>query len=291
MNGDTLSYLCCPRMKTPLRQELNKLQTAEGASYDIQQGIPLLIDLDHLNKDLQQQVEYFEKERTNRDAVYRLDPWQKRYADRFLNNFGDFANKVIIDCGAGSGYMTVELARRGAQVIACDLTLKSLIRLKNIVQQHGLQNQVSLVCCSAEELPFQTGIADYFISNAVLEHLPREKEAISEISRVCKPNAGLLIAVPVNFRYVNPLLLAVNYIHDKRIGHLRRYNQENLVNKFPRWRLCNAYYSGHSMKVLKVIANRIVHAFDDEAIEAEDEKKQDQKWWSSNIICTFSKNG
>ena len=50
-----------------------------------------------------------------------------------------------------------------------------------IIAEGELASRIGLVCCTAENLPIKSEVADYFVSFAVLEHLPREKEAIREI--------------------------------------------------------------------------------------------------------------
>ena len=284
-------YLCCPECKSDLLACKECLKCKKcSKQYRVYERIPVLIDLDNLTAHLKGQVKYFERE-TRERAVSRfeLEPCQKSFLIKFMSNAGKIKDSVVIDCGTGSGYMAIELAKRGARVIACDLTLESLIRLKQIGKECGLSDNLFLVCCTAESLPFKDGVADYFISNAVLEHLPREKEAILEIDRVTKNNARMMITVPLCYRYINPLLLPVNWLYDKRIGHLRRYDEKKLAEKFPNWAIKKSYFTGHTAKVMKVLINAGIKAFDAEGIEAEDENKQARKWGAHNIISFFAK--
>jgi len=255
--------------------------------YETCEGIPILIDLKSLPEHLKEQINYFERE-TNERIEYSLAPWQKAYLNKFISNTGKPKGKLILDCGTGSGYMAIELAKLGAKVIACDLTLRSLISLKKTSQELGLNN-VYLVCCTAESLPFKSNAFDCFISNAVLEHLPREREAIYEINRVTKNKANLMMTVPLNYRYLNPLLIPINWLHDKRIGHLRRYDEKKLAEKFKNWTLTLTYYTGHTTKAIKLLVNIIAKTFDEAKIEEEDELKQKRKQWANNIICFFKK--
>ncbi|MBU4348435.1 methyltransferase domain-containing protein [Patescibacteria group bacterium] len=259
-------------------------------SYKIQEGIPIMINLENLPKQLQNQIEYFENESVNNDMEYKLGAWQENYVERFTNNFREVNNKTIVDCGTGSGYMAIELAKKGGNIIACDLTLKSLTRLKDIAENLGLSDKIFFVCCSAEILPFKKDIVDYFISNAILEHLPREAGAIREINRVCKSKSGLMITVPLNYKYLNPFFFPINYIHDLRIGHLRRYNKEILEKKFSSWKLLNVYYTGHFLKVIKTIINHFVRIFDEKLVEKDDKRYKNKKWGGSNLIVMLKNN-
>lgn len=285
---DFLDYICCPVCKSGLKKKKQNLFCFNcNKNYDLADEIPILIDFKKIPDHLTEQIKYFEKEKIIEKPEFKLDEWQKSYIERFKINFPDIKNKMILDCGAGSGYMSVELAKMGANVFACDLTLKSLARLKKI--SDNLNLNIKTVCCSAEDLPFKNDSFDYFISNAVLEHLPKEKEAISEISRVCKKNAGLMAAVPLSYKFLNPLLIVVNYIHDKRIGHLRRYDKKSLENKFDNWDMRNIYYTGHTKKVFKTFLNMLINIFNESKIENDDKTNDKLKLWASNIVCFFRK--
>lgn len=285
-----LEYFCCPKCGSDLTVSTDAFQCrACSTTYQCFQGIPVLIDLENLPSNFIQQIRYFEREaRSDFAETYSLQEWQNSYIQRFTSNFTIRKEQVLIDCGTGSGYMAIELAKRGATVLACDLTLHSLLRLRNIAQQMDLTN-IQCVCCSADSLPFRNDSADYFISNAVLEHIPKEEKSIREINRVCKRDAGLMVTVPLSYTYLNPLLLPVNYIHDKRIGHLRRYDVKSLTVKFSGWNFVRIYYSGHFIKVIKVLINLLVKIFDEAKMEHNDREKDNKKWGASNIIVVFNR--
>jgi len=256
--------------------------------YEVKEETLIMVALETLPDHLRSQVEYFEHESIS-DTRYKLLPWQQSYLDRFVETFPELTNKVVVDCGTGSGYMAIELAKKGATVIACDLTLKSLLRLRIAAKEEGVGDRILTLCCSAEKIPLKDAVADYFISNAVLEHLPDEPSALLEIERICKPEAGVMITVPLAYRYLNPLLLPINFIHDKRIGHLRRYDENSLVQKLPAFRRTRTYYTGHFAKVCMTLCNMVMRTFNERYIENMDRKNTDRKWGASNIICFFER--
>lgn len=290
---DILNYISCPSCKSTLEIHEDGL-ICKGCSqkFYIDNGIPILIDMDKLPPHLVGQIKYFSDETTSTGKTYKLEEWQKSYLNRFQEEFGleKIRNSLIIDCGVGSGYMSIELAKLGATVIAMDLTLSSLQRLKLIIEKLNLKDKIIPLCCSAEDLPIKSEVADFFISNAVLEHLPRESQGIAEINRVVKSHGGCMIAVPILYRKLNPLLVPVNYIHDKRIGHLRRYSEAILAQKFDSWNIKRTYYTGHTAKVFKTLANQFIRpVFNDRAIEQLDRKKEQQERNSSNLICLLQR--
>src|SRR3989344_56831 len=290
MHAQLINILCCPNCKGELSTENKGLYCkACSISYGVNKDIPIMIDLDKLPEHLTQQVKYFEKDEDMSTDTYKLSPWQKRYVERFENNFGSVKDKVIIDCGTGSGYMAIELAKKGAYVIACDLTLKVLLRLKKIAGEKNLDSKIVFVCCTAEDLPFKNKTCDFFISNAVLEHLPKETQAISEIKRVCRDNCGVMVVVPLKYKYLNQLYLPLNLFHDKRIGHLRRYDEIDIKRKFSDFIVHKTYYTVHSKKVGKVVVNTFIKDyFDEDEIEQEDKKLEKIRNWASNI-CVILK--
>lgn len=291
MNNDFFKSLLCPSCKFPLKKLSTTLICQIHGSYKTKCGIPILINKEFLSVHSKKQIDYFESESeepTLKNLV-NLSPWKKQYLKRFLENFPNVNSKKVLDCGTGSGYMAIGLAQKEAKVIASDITLKNLIKLKKIAKKLGLEKNISFICCSAEELPFKNSSFDFFIANAVLEHLPKEIKAISEICRIIKKGAGVMIATPLSYRFLYPLLIPLNFFHDKKIGHLRRYDENSFKKKFIELKLKKVYYTGHLSKVLKIITNLFFPIFDEEEVEAEDQKQDSFKFGASNIIGFFSK--
>lgn len=289
MNEEYIKYLCCPKCKVGLQKSGgNLICVGCKVKYDVINDVPVLIADRSLSRHLQNQIKYFDKETAGRKE-YKLEEWQKSYLRRLDENFTLRKNNILVDIGTGSSYIAVEMAKRGLQVIACDLTLNSLVKLLPVIKKHNLSNNLLLVCCNAENLPIRSGIADYLAANAILEHLQRENGAIREIDRVCNDNAGLMITVPILYRYLNPFFIPINYIHDKRIGHLRRYDERILSKKFRNWNLIKKYYTGHSKKMIKIILKSIFSWLDEKKIEAEDTEYEGIKMWATNMISFFKK--
>lgn len=289
-NKDLTEFLCCPKCKMDIDVNDHNYECKNcQISYQTVEGIPLLLSESDVSEHLKGQIEYFEKEDVTKDEEYNLEIWQTNYIDKFVTQFGQQQDKLLIDSGTGSGYIAIELAKRGYKVIATDLTLKSLLRLKKISEKMGISNKIQLVCCVSENLPIKSSIADYLVMNAVLEHIPKEKESIDEINRVCKTGAGLMITVPLNFKYIHPLLVPINKFHDRRIGHLRRYDEEDLTQKFKGWKAEKVFYTGHFKKVVYVILNMFIK-MDIAKVEEEDRKIEHEKQDASNICMIFTKS-
>ena len=282
-------YLCCPECRSDLIEQNNFLICKRcGEKYNIQNGIPVLVNLKNLSIHLHKQVKYFDNVIQKR-IEYKLYGWQRSYVVRFVENFDNIMGKTIIDSGTGYGYMAIELAKLGARVIALDITFNNLVKLKQVAEELNIKN-IHYICCNAEKLPFRNGFADFFISNACLEHIANEKKAIGEINRICKNSAGLMITVPLKFKYLNPLFIPIHFLLDKRIGHLRRYDKEDLIDRFYTWKLVRIYYTGHFKKTLFAIFKIVkLNLFDEHKIEKLDDIKSGKKYWASNICAIFKR--
>lgn len=285
-------HLRCPLCSSVLKKSMENIVCLKNKhKFVIEEGIPILLDYPNLPTHSQNQQLYFEKRNKKQDvdSPENMSYWKIKYMEKFVRNFRTIKSKSVIEVGTGSGYMAMSLAKLGAKVTACDITIKNLVAMKKLAESLGLKNNLSLVCCSADQLPFKKNSFDYFVLNSVLEHIPREKEVIKEIGRSLKRNGGLMITVPIKYKYIFPLLLPLNYFHDKRIGHLRRYDGVSLKSKFPDFSMKQMYFTGHPLKVVKVIINMIIKVFDEKATEEEDAKKDSSIIWASNLIAFFIK--
>lgn len=287
-------YLCCPKCKGKLISKKDFLYCRLcNKDYQIQDGIPDFVDPNDLSDQHLGQLDYFDHCRVMTTDKYRLEAWHKSYLKRFNDNFKEIANKVILDCGTGQGYMSIELAKAGARVISCDLTLQSLARLKKIADKKGLANRIFLVRCSAEELPFKNSTVDYFVLNAILEHLEKEKETIEEINRVAKKMSGLMITVPMAYHLLNPLFVPGVFFQDKKIGHLRRYTKKDLIEKFKdfSYQLKKIYYVGHFRKVIVTLLFSQLLKTDrfTEKCEEWERDEENIRYGATNICAIFKR--
>lgn len=290
MNKSMYDYLCCPLCKNDFKRNASSF-TCLGCkrTYEIRFGIPILVDLLKLPDHLHKQIRYFEKEDEVR-GDWALETWQARYVKNFLDFGQPKPAGIIVDEATGSGYMAVELAKLGFRVIATDLTLKELVKLKRKLEKLGLSEKVLLICANSENLPIKSKVADGLIANAILEHLPNEKEAIGGITRVVKKGAVIMVAVPIAYRYILPILWPINWLHDKRIGHLRRYSRSQILRKFLKFQEECTYYTGGIIKVLCVMTYFLTkNMWFLQVGEQFDERIKNIPYGASNIVSILKK--
>jgi ubiquinone/menaquinone biosynthesis C-methylase UbiE len=98
--------------------------------------------------------------------------------------------KMAADIGAGSGFMTEGLIRRGIQVIAVDQSEAMLAEMKK--KFIGLQD-VDYRVGEAEWLPISDETVDYVFANMFLHHVESPSAAIKEMVRILKPGGMMVI--------------------------------------------------------------------------------------------------
>lgn len=283
----------CVQCHGPLLRQGATMCCANAHTYPLADGcIPILLDQRENCSHYAGQVEYFTNEFKNYGG-YRLDPWMRKYVDAALQHFGPpHAGATAVDIGAGSGYISIELARAGWHVIALDLTPASMVSLVQSARQQGLFERITPVIASAMDLPIANASIDAIVGNAVIEHLPDDDKFTTELARVAKPGARGLLVAPIKLKYVWPWLWPVNYYHDRRIGHLRRYDRATFAALLARhgFSVDQAQYSGHFVKVAGTLGQMLLgtHRYD-EWLERCDRRGAQRAYGSSNLTVTFHK--
>ncbi len=265
LSPEWVEVLACPDCRGHLTEDMTNLVCMDcGNSFEITDGVALLVsqsggfEEDHIK----QQKKYFNNE-FKAYGEYKLENWRKSYLDRIFRSLGfgnfrstDKSDHFYLDVGCGgSGYTVIEAARKNIRSIGCDLSLEGMLKAQRFARGQGVSQRALFVVCSAEQLPFQRDIFSGISSVAVLEHLSDDNQAIKEMFRVAKANALVYVMVPNAYRKIWPFLWIPYYIHDKRIGHLRHYLEDDLICKFekPGFKLLEIYYSGHMIKVWQLL--------------------------------------
>jgi ubiquinone/menaquinone biosynthesis C-methylase UbiE len=98
--------------------------------------------------------------------------------------------QVAADIGAGTGFVTEGLLRRGVQVIAVD---QSPAMLQQMRSRFGSDAAVRYVAADGHELPLAEASVDYVFANMYLHHAESPAQAIAEMARVVRPGGELVI--------------------------------------------------------------------------------------------------
>jgi ubiquinone/menaquinone biosynthesis C-methylase UbiE len=152
---------------------------------------------------------------------------QHPFLTRYVDMHG-LKGKKLLDIACGTGVLTEQFVRMGADVTAIDLTPKAVELTKKRLALYGLTAQV--IEGDAQKLPFPDNSFDYVCAWGCLMHMPMTEKAISEIHRVLKPG-GIGLAMmyhrnSVHLRYCIQLgrgILRLKYL---------QYDDQSLINRY-----------------------------------------------------------
>ena len=152
--------------------------------------------------------------------------------DRFPVGPGD----RVLDMGAGGGRHAFAVYRRGADVVALDMSEQDLREVQVMFGAMQLAGEVpagataQTVRGDAYRLPFEDNSFDRIIAAEVLEHLPADTDAMAELFRVLRP--GGLIAVTVPRWLPEKVCWALSdAYHEVEGGHVRIYKGSELRSR------------------------------------------------------------
>ncbi len=107
----------------------------------------------------------------------------------------------LLDLGCGGGRHAYEAGRRGARVVAADVDLAELKEVRQLaggMREAGelVGGTVDAVGGDALRLPFPDATFDRVVASEVLEHIPDDAAAATELARVLRPGGTLAVTVP-----------------------------------------------------------------------------------------------
>ncbi len=145
----------------------------------------------------------------------------------------------LLDLGCGAGRHAFEAARRGARVVAVDMSSSELDRVTAIFAAMDQAGEIpdgasgSAVLGDATCLPFPDGAFDKVIAAEVLEHLPADQLAMNEITRILRPGGVAAVTVPAWLPERVCWRLSDDY-HNTPGGHVRIFTRRELITKLSR---------------------------------------------------------
>lgn len=122
------------------------------------------------------------------------DPAFKRRSKFILENLNLKGKEKILDVGCGRGFYLKILSdfKLGLDLYGVDLNSKYLQIAEKFIKDESVNLTKSDIC----NLPFKDDYFDRIIASEILEHIPDDQRAISELLRVLRPGGIVLITVP-----------------------------------------------------------------------------------------------
>jgi ubiquinone/menaquinone biosynthesis C-methylase UbiE len=103
------------------------------------------------------------------------------------------ADALVLDVACGPGFLTMAVAERCREAIGVDGTDVFLAHARAEGRRRGLAN-LQFVLGDVERMPLGGMVFDRAVCRAAFHHFPRPEAVLSEMVRVTRPGARLLIA-------------------------------------------------------------------------------------------------
>lgn len=117
---------------------------------------------------------------------------------RFLALIGDVKGLRVLDIGAGTGRIALQLAQKGAFVTACDISPQMLAVLSK------KNPAIKTIVAPAEDLPCENETFDIVIAAFLIVHLKSVSRFFDEVYRVLK-SGGKFLVTNINQRRPPPI--------------------------------------------------------------------------------------
>jgi SAM-dependent methyltransferase len=137
----------------------------------------------------------------------------RNYNAWLLERARPYLGPRVLDVGAGIGTFTVELARLAESVVALEPDPEEAEVLRS---RFADDERVSVLQCTAAELPADEAPFDAAICFNVLEHVRDDVEALRAVHGRVRPGGHLLLLVPAHPALYGEI--------DRAVDHVRRYD-------------------------------------------------------------------
>ena len=97
---------------------------------------------------------------------------------------------AVLDVGCGTGLFFKHVASEAETVVGIDSSRKLLLEAQKHARSH---KNVHLVQADADHLPFKADFFDVVFAFTVLQNMPKLPETLSELRRVAKPEAQVVV--------------------------------------------------------------------------------------------------
>ena len=204
MLREWVRYLCDPIDKTSLKIDeviekkghdilFGTLKSRSGNRYSIKEGIPIL-----LNRRTQpiRTVDSFAYEWENFDFDYGKKGWLQDVVRPTLGSAKYFKNKVILDCGAGSGRQSLWMAQAGAKFIfSIELSDSARTMVKKVTSR--FKDRVFVIQADIAHLPInrKAAVFDLVYCINVVQHTENAKKTTAEISKLLGRNTDFIFNI------------------------------------------------------------------------------------------------
>ena len=103
-----------------------------------------------------------------------------------VKSLGKVKGMNILDLGCGNGYLSVILAKRGANVFGIDISSEAINSAKKMAKINQVENNIQFKVASAYKLEYPDDYFDCIIGQAILHHIQDRRKLVNPLFRVLK---------------------------------------------------------------------------------------------------------
>lgn len=154
-------------------------------------------------------------------------------------------NKNVLDAACGEGYGSFILSKFAKFITGIDISQEAVEYAKSKYIRDNLEYR----CASITKLPFENNTIDVVISFETIEHVDAvmQKQFLSEISRVLKPNGIMIMSSPDKLTYSD----IPNYKNPYHVHELYVNQFKKLIEKY--FKNVKLFYQGITKMKLGII--------------------------------------
>lgn len=146
------------------------------------------------------------------------------FIDKYLH-----PDMKVLDIGCGVGTISLYIANKGNEVLGTDISEKAIKAAQRSAELLGIKN-ASFTTTNFLDTNFQEKF-DFVVCIGVLEHITNDALAMEKMYKLLKIGGKLVLLTPLETDPMHKVRLRFfgKDEFDIRVGHLRRYSKQRLV--------------------------------------------------------------
>lgn len=163
---------------------------------------------------------------------------QKNSVIQLINKGYPYTGKRVLDLGAGTGFISREIAKLAKEIYALDISKAMINQIENLNKNNKLKNIIP-VRGDAHNLEFDENFFDTVITRLTLHHLKDIDLVLKEIKKVLKNFGELIIVDIITSEKEEEADLQNNFNKIRDFSHNKFFKLNELKKKLKEINFCN----------------------------------------------------
>jgi ubiquinone/menaquinone biosynthesis C-methylase UbiE len=160
----------------------------------------------------------------------------------------------VLEIGCGTGLLALSLAKKGFTVNAVDHAVAMVERTKKLIHEKNMNGTVFASVEDAHKFTFEDNSFDLIVAIGVIHWLHNLKQALSEITRVLKPQGYAVLSIDTRWISQIDFPFIARAIIKSKLQQIGLLTQPSNRNAGPVWystKQFNQYLSETKLKLIK----------------------------------------